>query len=603
MNQTTKYLIKSDTDFTGNRVAIQEALDSLYTSFGGGTVRLSGDKTSRPWVLDRPILLDADGVGLVGERPYRTRLVPASAFPLIITGCRPRNTPAECWETDTYTDGTAGTRYPIRTRATARPSFLMTPFDCGPPTGWSSVTALTVELGFRVHSQATPAAGIGLLGGTDYMQRPNPFYLSMGGVTNWTFRKPDGQMGNSRILWEATPGVDNRLTIQLDLDAGSMKAWVNGQAVTADPESGIPAGLRFADKEDGEGWGLGAVQNLVYGWGQTSGGPHDTTFFGLSMRSAKVYTDAATQARIDGQPINDARRYFTPDANTFAYLPLDENAPSDRLVKWRTYTDNRYGFGLFLRPQDQEAGATNYNFLTDLWVNQGGTLYGQGAMLGTCYDFTAERCEFSGCQVGLHGIPAMVAYLLTFRDCRFTHASVASVVAHGWTATLHGTHYASYTRRAGLLYGSNWYDHGCLVAQVLTDTVDCLFDLRDSQNGGTYLWEDGLIDYEGHSPKAYFRAELHSVAPTTRLTFSRIAFGTINAPGTFVRCTRRANDTQPGDRGSVVFRDCQWWGDRSAQNGAAAVRTVGDGWAVKFDGPAPNGVPPVIDAAGNEVDE
>ena len=142
-----------------------------------------------------------------------------------------------------------------------------------------------------------------------------------------------GQTISARFGSPLGPGV-HRISVQIDFRAPvrRLAAWVDGvqQSITVSGKSAAsyqyPEGTRFLPYNSGA---------FIFGTGyrgQIAMQDQDWTYAGLKISNTERYAvrnigDA--QQTLAGAPPSDAQRFFTDDAQTIAFLPLQDTPPTD----------------------------------------------------------------------------------------------------------------------------------------------------------------------------------------------------------------------------------------------------------------------------------
>ncbi len=249
-----------------HRQLVQDALDALPH---GGAVHLDGSGANAlPWTFYRPVIVDRPFLSLTGNGPHQTMLRGKSCFGPVVNGlANVRKASLSHWgNASNRLDGSLGrVAYGHRTKSPtgqyARLSFSGSPFSEGPHAGWAAVRKLTLDFGFVLHAangnscnlfgcQATPT------------HQPAPYYCySQGGITYLDLRTTTNPRLRVRLMWApfATMGQMTRLSVQLDLDAGTALAWANGSAVATTTDGVSLAGVTLHQPDEGYPFGVAAL--------------------------------------------------------------------------------------------------------------------------------------------------------------------------------------------------------------------------------------------------------------------------------------------------------------------------------------------------------
>jgi hypothetical protein len=591
-------------DPNDNTAQIQAAVDALKAA-GGGTVVLDGvGGPSVPWVIRRPVLLDGGGLALRGLGKMTTYVTSDGTFSPFIHGyLRAREAPASHWESlSPYLDATAGQRYGIRTAGVRNVSFPASSFECYP---WESVRKFTIDFAILCHSFSADQS-VPLFGVSDRNGKPAPLLVGLGTEANRINVSLQVQgLGfvNFPINWKPTLGTFHRVTIQVDLDAGSCALWADGDRKGVVTAAAL-AGKSLVKKEDNAVGRLGSVSYDQYSWGQNWGGPHDTLYGGFKVTPSLVYTPDQTQARIDGQPITDARRYYDHAADTVFSLPLAEPAPPDRLVPWRgpfvAGVGNARGYGQLLKQGTGGQDVCTGLRISDVWVASSFAPYGCGLLVGGANDLYVRDAKVNGGAYSLLNAPTFVGYPHAYDRVTFSRGAIAGFVAHRTTLRMQTCQHISYGRHAMMLLGANAVIHQGLFAEV--PGCESAVRILDGQSGGSYVFDDGtLFDFEGTQPsRSNIEIDGHATGgvlpPSTTLFLQNMALARPGALNAYVVCNTPTSPPAGQTPYRVVFSHVSRYPHASAM-------VTGPGWVVTNEGYSPPGVPLAVDANGDEIEE
>lgn len=581
--------------------AIQKAVDDTVP-FNGGAIYLDGSGHTKAFRVNRPVILSANNVELYGRNGGSTLIRAASAFPPVILGMRNNRDPVKgtqsnCWVLATDLDTTVGTRYSLRTRKQSLVELLDDPISTK---NWNTVSEFTVDFAFRVHEKSANGQ-VSLFGARDYKNLNAPMYCynAPDGLT-LAFHTGSGQR-MVRTNWQPTVGALHRARIWVNLDAPTARIWIDDAAKTVTfPQGALTAGMRIVKKVCNSGFKLGGLAYDSYQWGDS--GAHDTEFSGFKVSTGvSSYTSADTPARVDGVTITDLNRYFTREPNTLLFLPLLENAPADRAVRWEgpnspTY-GNQHGYGYFLRTANGPGGADTVDNVRihDLWLSSGGA-YGSGLSLSASYRTQIANCTINGGAWCVSSWPYFVSYPLTISHCQLNGSNVAKAVsAMKWQGTLDTVQMTGYTTNAITAIGCNLTVRTC----TLGDVPNCEVAVRllAGQAGGMYRFCDNTyLNFEGVGPsESYIDCYMETIfqSPQTNLILDGVAFAnngpTTPNPRPYVRLYTGNNPH--GNKGSCVAIG----GSRFKY---PLAQTFGTDWTVSQIGAVPSGAPISIDKDG-----
>jgi hypothetical protein len=337
-------------------------------------------------------------------------------------------------------DGTAGTRYALRTRANSHLAQMFGPFAYGrPPTSgdhqyWADADCITVDL---------------LLDTTDVAMDDGPVcaiydnlivQIDPDRVTCrlwlWTRDTYDGPATLNQFSLNVGAGSGlKRIVLQANMLtrtvvgglAGNQVAVTGSWAAPAPP----PGGRTYMGPVEAVPFLIGsyALGTVTIGWGDNR--DRDFAIGGLHLSAAPVYAnDGVGQPlrRLDASPVNDSTRYFTRTDATVALLPLTQppSAMPGRQVEVMASARSQAGNSclLFFSPEhgnESNSAVSDIRF-EDITVSgylAGGGItqtYGQGVALGLPLDSTFERCRIEGGAVGIGSINYLASYKTRIKD-------------------------------------------------------------------------------------------------------------------------------------------------------------------------------------------
>lgn len=294
----------------------------------GGVVNVPAGDWSLASALD---VRECKGVTVRGAG-YATQIVPVGSYrgPLITVGmpagdttaaCRPRLTPAD------YDGSVPGPRFAVATRGRQSLAITGHPLQHGPmpagqvPTHWQVGGAFTFDFYFS----GDPTCGV-----IDSHGEPAPFYaLPLDGGLALLFTTDAGD-GRHRI--DVPGATGGRVSLQFDLDAGKVAAWVEGKAVAAtfNPQWPWGVGSRFPCKLAAGG----GVMPFCLGGAPDGGGGSivAATWKGFRVVKGEVYQWGNPVQTVAGTGLaaNDWTRFFeqaapvVPPGSLIACLPLSD---------------------------------------------------------------------------------------------------------------------------------------------------------------------------------------------------------------------------------------------------------------------------------------
>lgn len=583
--------------------SIQKAIDDTIP-FNGGSLYLDGQGHTKPFWVDRPVIVRGSNVEIKGRNGASTVLKARGYFSPLVIGLRYLSDPAKgtqtnCWQESADLDATAGKRYALRTRKQSVVEFLDSPLTAHP---WHSTAEFTIDLAFRVN-EATPAVGVPLCGAINYKGQPAPVYMwSAADGTRLRIQTADG-LFTPRANWKPVLGQFYRVTVKVRLGvANGTRLWVDGVLQPMHENPTVTGAL--IKSVCNHGWKLGGCAFDSYQFWQNSNQPHDAEFHGFRVIAGpSPYTDDATLTRTDGAAITDLNRYFTKPAGTLVYLPLQEDAPADRLVKWVTSDvpgyGNPYGFAYFLRASNGSGlDAVGGTTLSSLW--SAGGIYGAGLVVGAGYRTVAEGCTFSGGTWCVGSVPNFVHYPITFKNCELIGGGAGrGLCAYRWTTLLENVQFTGYKGNAITALGSNLTARQCLITDV--PNCDVAVRLLAGQAGGMYKFTDGtLFNFEGNGPsESYIDCHMETIpqSPQTNLVLDGVAFAnngpTAPSPRAYVRLYAGSNPH--GNQGSLTSIG------GSRLKGYPLAQIVSGNWTVTTLGAQPKDTPIKIDSVGNVI--
>lgn len=438
-------------DPAANRAALQAAIDKAGSD-GAGIVHFSAGT----WTVDGPLFLDRTphafaAVGLQGLGTGISRIVMRRGlgYDVLVVGVdrRPRYpgapeggaalTPAHFVSTDRLLDRSAHGRWAYRTRGDTHLIQMGGPLDQGAGDWYGKPRQLTVDVAvdFPDTKSLGHAAICGLRDGIDaspwslIMTNGRP-YLTL--TTRGDEADPESRNTRRIFLDPAAPLRPGlvRFTLQFDLDSpGMVAAWIDGRKATVNPQMGPPAkaGESFASNQHAC-FGVGSHHAMAGGLIDYQGGALDITVAGLKITGASLYDPSrATQARIDGKPLDDALRYFTDEPKLVAFLPLTakpEAVCRDRTMAVRGHCGGQSAIGetgayVF----DNPGHASTFSGITPglierISIEGGDPWYGRAVALGFVNNGKFRDCQLQGGSHGLGAVTLGATYPLEISDCR-----------------------------------------------------------------------------------------------------------------------------------------------------------------------------------------
>lgn len=351
-----------DRDPSRVRAGLQASIDAARPAgpLGKAAVRVPAGA----WTLDRPLWLDRDGVGLVGEPGARLKC--AGCFPAVISGMR---RPKEGWLREhavaTSGLGLGGDGYAWDFKGDSYLNLRASPFDLGPWAGenlWKSrltfwEEARTIRFEAIVRRDGASWERQALWGGGAEAPEPLRVYVPKTDEAWLEILESGGTRLRAAWALPAEPVV--RLDVTLDLEAGRVEVVQNGRQAEVRHNEGWRSGLRLRAPESEEFCVAKGYKGIF-----------DHGRFAL----------AAFRASADGAVVAEL-------------APLPAAGGHDGLWKWTTPGGQPWGFGLLRRSNWGHDETTQDPFLRDLelalpdWQP-----YGQGVLLGLVNQLEIDHC-------------------------------------------------------------------------------------------------------------------------------------------------------------------------------------------------------------------
>lgn len=518
--------------------ALQQAIDDTRSACisGGGNPNsapcvfyfpgaLTSNKVGvNPYVISKPILCDIGGITLKGDSK-QTTLIRAFhggdclrfGYSRDGQGVSTHVLDSTYWPSNSgVLDGSQAATVGVRTKGTDIISWSGSGFDCGPsptaPNFWSGVSQITVDLAVKINDgQGVTVCGL------------DSWFVNLSGEVQIFVVTPDGV--SHRIHWTAntapTGGSFTRISIQVDLNAGTANAWQDGVQL-GNPVSGssIPSGSTFL--ENGSVGGSNTGKFFV---GQLT---HDITVYGLKVTQGLLYTvstTGSTQTRIDAATLNDQRRYFTVETTTCGLLRLTDGQNSYRYEQATGGTgESMYGFWWNSTLQNNNwSGEVS---VRDLSIQS--DFYGGAVSIAHILGLSIRDCIISGGMRGADSHAYFPSYPVTFRSSEISGLRDTAWYNYNQTLKLYDIKVNGYGRSAARVWGGIvWY--GGFISGV-GGTPEAVLKFLDGQNGSNTILDAINIDFEGsQSPTTYIDFTGSSNSNGAQLSLRNVGFGSLTS--------------------------------------------------------------------------
>lgn len=550
---------------TDSASAFQAAFDAavaLASVSGTGRATLFVPSGPRPYVFSRPVFLDGNNVAIVGEPGSSVQMVAsATTFYAGVTRFTPStaNRPTLSGVLDA-TAAKAGALAGYRTLGTSWLQYEACPLTCGVKASggtsqsdnWTETSQVTVDVCVAPGTGTTFPLNAPILGlGCVDPPEASPWLIRTTEVPNqlavW-FRCNDQFPGATtldapmiRAAFFTIPSVlwpPYRISVQIDLKAATVTAFVNGTQVAVTPPTGPwPKGLAFATNDHFSFLvGAGGPQ------GNNSGTLPDLVLFGLKVSNAVRYADAGPgkpQTRLDSAAITDASRYFTDDASTVAYLPFSDPLNAGMLASVNggaTYGGRTPGL-IVANPATTNDGLSLQGL--QLW----GATYGRGISAGGVMNFRVENLEVSGYVQAIGSSRTGLVYPFEILGCRLS-GSDAVVDLYNATAYLDRITVGMAGRVPFRVHNSNIVLRNLFIAGSYPVVECAVLKSRAGNIGACVIRVDGgIVDFEGRTvSRAGFLVEANGECPGTVFEICGFVLGTLGAPAIELVDTHPAND-------------------------------------------------------------
>lgn len=302
------------------------------------------------------------------------------------------------------------------------------PWHDGARTYWDGVTCFTLDVALvRPEGGWPPSTPLLGCGRSIAVNDPRPWTL-------WTSPWP-GYLCLSLATRDRPIGiaVDSRgngsvmkLSIEVDLAAGTVGAWLDGLAV-APLVDGLKPGMAL---QANDVWPL-HVGRQGFAVATSSEPPTPFVLAGLRLGTARRYRSASpgsTQLQLDGKPVTDAYRYFdrTDQRSTVGYLPLDD--PVDR--RWLRWVDGDSLDECLLAMRGGQGGGKPQR-LSDLAVWS----RGPAVLLGAVLDWRGANLRLqSETAAAVGSIPMVMSYPITLSGCTLLGGDAAASLSQALVA-------------------------------------------------------------------------------------------------------------------------------------------------------------------------
>lgn len=559
---------------TDNSPAIESALTELKRRLDATASHIKGHlyfpASSQPYRVSRPIVLDRERIGLVGE-DESVILSHNLSFdgPLVVMGIRnaEQNSqgtillassayrPDVFGELDTSVATAANQRWGFRTNNNATVVFEATPGDLGPIESpyqgpyTRSYTAINsgfvLELAVK-HSGGTPFTA-GITAGLVNVGNGNDtvFSLNRGGVTNqfdFAMRFQDGTHIQSSISLGGSASGLFKLAFQVDLINRRIQGYYNGNQVAISSGGTFFAGSGQTACIENKYYGLiigtnstfaDTYRTLVASYGNVG---MDFSLFGLSLSNGLLYKNNGVgqpQARIDNGTLNDAYRFqFGGNSNLYNYFYLDlQDNPSSPYTqrflsaRGRSTAGRQKGF-IFNNSQYTLLGGITGNYIKNLTLK--GSYNNACVIIGGVLDPEFHHVIFDNATVAVNCLNLIANYTLRFSFCDFT----------GYNDCIKGAQSIFDFRD---IYFRSIYHNAikCIASNVNLDTAllafgseitDTFYTSYGELYGGLNNLENVTIDFEGTTyRKSVFWLEQYpdGLAPASYYKLKNFYCGTV----------------------------------------------------------------------------
>ncbi len=463
------------------------------------------------FVVRKPIVLDRNRIEVVGAGQNLTTLallgVPTNCAPVLVAGV-PAPPAGVTFDPaarkvdllgvlDAKAAPRAGVRWGLKTDPNWHVGLWAGPAAHG-SNGWADAKVLTVA--FALDNGGTPAAVGPLFGMEAADQGPGPWRVRVSrpgeyGLDVATLG-PDGKP--ARATWLVPGGTANldRVVLQLDIEAGTVLAWINGKRAKVFPNPALPAlpGRRL-EANDRAPFLIGGRGRVLPSYGPPSRPPR--TFCGLRVSDTAVYQDADTLTRLDGTPVDDLSTFFSTATASPAvfFLPLTDGPAAGTTVTYHQVLPAWPGrldcWGLWFSGGFTPHGGFSCRDMTI----RGGQRWGQGICLGSIYNTDLRDLNVTGGWHGIGSMPFTVSYPVDLRDvtCQGQDAGY-----YGYLQIVHADRLSvPYAGRTALRF------EGCRVSLRglwigSQDTGEFMIACHaGGAGGGQYLLDDVQMDNEG----------------------------------------------------------------------------------------------------------
>ncbi len=407
---------------------------------------------------------------------------------------------------------------------------------------WTETPALTIEAAIEVAGETLPK-GLPLFGmGVASNNRPSPFLLYTGEEAGevWvqfaTQAEPFGPIAARKFTFRVPPakGV-RRLTVQLDLKAAKVSAYVDGVQVATSillgPE--FRPGLHFAENDyfplliadhGGDRPALGSANGV------------DWVLYGLLLSRTVRYADDAPgrlQRRIDrpGAKLDDRYRYFTApddDPGHIGHLAFtDDPATSGRYltIQGGPASMNHKAMAILQHSLSNGQGGIIDNAIRDIHL-VGGHLYGQNIAVGQVLELKITGVRSSGAYHAVGSINHGANYMVKLEDCNLS-GNDAGYYALDQMLWARNVVFGTAGRATMRFVGSVVRMENTMVSFYAPGNQSTI-KIHAGDYGGNYSFDHLIVDYEGSTyAHTAIYCESHPYAPATSLRLTDVLLGTV----------------------------------------------------------------------------
>jgi hypothetical protein len=520
-----------------------------------------------PYRFARPVWVDHPGIEVRGEGPgSRIEVFPGGhCHPLFLFGLRrvatipvkgkdvslvvdARYRPDLYGRLDTSAAPAPATRWGFRSRGETLIQAQATPLSDGARHSrgdfttdhWTETTSLTIEAAYEVAGDNLPK-GMPLFGmGVPTKGRPAPFVLYTGEEAGqiWvqfaTQSEPFAPIATRMFSLRVPPakGV-RRLSIQIDLKAAKVSAFMDGIQVATSTLMGPPLGpgLHFAENDyfpflvaDGGGDrpGLGSANGI------------DWILYGLLLSRTIRYTDDAPgrpQRRADrGGRIDDRYRYFTlpaDDPGQVGHFAFTDPPDAGRLltIQGGPASHHSKAMAFIHHSMSNGQGGILGNALRDVQL-VGGNLYGQNVAVGQVLELKLTGIRSEGSYHAIGSLSHGANYTVKLEECNLS-GNDSGYFALDQILWARNNVFGTAGRATMRFVGCTVRMENTMVSFHVPGNQSTI-KIHAGDYGGNYSFDHMIVDYEGDSyTHTAIYCESHPYTPATSLRLTDIFLGSV----------------------------------------------------------------------------